>query len=460
MPHLSENPSQTPTHSRAPWAELALLFLAALAVRAALLTLVLGLDTPLDGDEHDYHGIAASFAAGDGWKEPGDPAKYRLPEHERLREQGIQPPDAHRSARPPLVPAMLAGVYRIFGPDPRLGRLLWIVLGSLLPPLAWWVTRSLYGTWASRAARTVGWLWVLHPTAVYDSTQLMTETPAALLVLAFTLAAVHSVRRPGARSVAAVGGLAGLLVLDRSNFLLLLPWLLIVGTLSGSAEVRSWARRWGWLALACTAAVLTPWTLRNAAVHHALMLTTSDLGTVLAASNADLDHPRVRAGGYVHEPRFRGFIESHPEADWTRVGLHIVRDQLRGRLQRLPPIVLRRAANFWTWRADPYESLRTSASDSAPSRKSRLKQLRNVVTACVWLPVLVAFVASLGRFSWRDDWPLVAIILYAFLTCLPFWGTPRFRFPVEALVFIRAARWLVPSGAQALAVREHRPQAA
>jgi hypothetical protein len=32
----------------------------------------------------------------------------------------------------------------------------------------------------------------------------------------------------------------------------------------------------------------------------------------------------------------------------------------------------------------------------------------------------------------------LAVIGYAFLVTLPFWGTPRFRFPVDPLIILRA----------------------
>jgi hypothetical protein len=39
---------------------------------------------------------------------------------------------------------------------------------------------------------------------------------------------------------------------------------------------------------------------------------------------------------------------------------------------------------------------------------------------------------------WQADWPSLAVIAYAFLVTLPFWGTPRFRFPVDPLIILRA----------------------
>ena len=44
------------------------------------------------------------------------------------------------------------------------------------------------------------------------------------------------------------------------------------------------------------------------------------------------------------------------------------------------------------------------------------------------------------------DWVILATIAYASLMVLPFWGSPRFRFPVEPLIILAACKsvWLWP----------------
>jgi hypothetical protein len=82
-----------------------------------------------------------------------------------------------------------------------------------------------------------------------------------------------------------------------------------------------------------------------------------------------------------------------------------------------------RAVNFWTPRPDPYDSTWTA---------------NDWVMSLIWFPTLLFSVVSFQRASWKIDWPLLAVIGYAFLVTLPFWGTPRFRFPVDPLIILRA----------------------
>ena len=64
--------------NRVIWVVVAL-FAASFLVRGAYLVAYTGVDSPLSGDEPDYHGIAASFLRGDGWTDPAGNLSYRPP---------------------------------------------------------------------------------------------------------------------------------------------------------------------------------------------------------------------------------------------------------------------------------------------------------------------------------------------------------------------------------------------
>jgi hypothetical protein len=75
-------------------ATLALLLLLALGVRILFCLEVVGLHSPLRGDEIDYHRLAVSLASGEGFVDAYGDAT---------------------AARPPLYPVFLACAYRVFG---------------------------------------------------------------------------------------------------------------------------------------------------------------------------------------------------------------------------------------------------------------------------------------------------------------------------------------------------------
>ncbi len=432
------------------------LALLSLVPRWAVLLLVVGLNSPLAGDEHDYHDIADLWSSGAGFYERQDPAKYvrpflqlsprRAASWEMVgpidpasRVDGLPP---HRSARPPLTPLVLGMAYALFGPDVAVARVLMTLLASLIAPAVWLLGRQWYGdrSWSPVAAAVA---WVAYPYAVFDASQVMTETLAGLLMVLALWQFVRACQLRSAVSAVAAGALWGLLILDRSNFIALPLWLAGAQALMAhGSDVRLEAR--GWLAaLVACAAVLTPWTVRNFRVHGAFMPTTSDLGRLLVACNLNLERqPIVAAGGYFHDPRYRGYLETFPEAQWTQRAVGLLRDELpREPWRKLPAIVARRAKNFWTYKYDPYEDLRTNADSKSSPRVQSLKKVRNLIMGLAWFPMLAAFWASLWKRDAPRPWWLWAAVLYAFCMALPFWGTPRFRLPVDGLIALAAAVW-------------------
>jgi hypothetical protein len=189
---------------------------------------------------------------------------------------------------------------------------------------------------------------------------------------------------------------------------------------------------------------LAPWTARNLQIHGVLMPVTSYGGIMFSSSNATLGHPVVQAGGYYHAPGIRGYLQSLPEAAWGSEGLRLGLERIRDHPGLFLEAVIHRGLNFWTPRPDPYDPQWTS---------------NDLVMSLVWIPTLLLSAFSIVRIPWQIDWPLLALIVYTFLVTLPFWGTPRFRFPVDALILVRAV-----AGAEALLrefiQRRGRPRAA
>ena len=87
----------------------------------------------------------------------------------------------------------------------------------------------------------------------------------------------------------------------------------------------------------------------------------------------------------------------------------------------LPKPVVNRFRNFWTSRPDPYDPFWT---------------FNDAVMSVVWTPVLI--MALLGFFcvKFGRAWPMLLILVYSSLMVLPFWGIPRFRFPVDHIVLL------------------------
>ena len=378
------------------------MFAAAVIARAAFLVFVAGVETPLTGDAADFHRHAA-----------------------HLVETG----SFLNVYRPPLLSAVLALFYAIVGVDAGLGRWLMVVLSSLTAPAVYLLAREGFRL-APVVALLAGVAWVLYPPSIFYAATLLTETLAALLVTLGLLAYLRAAGEGGWRFAALTGMLWALTSLTRSTFLLLPLAFLAVSLagrwlpgLSGLSGLWSW-RKW-LVAFASLATTFVPWASYNYATDGVIRLTEDRFVYGLLVTNGTLTHPVVRAGGYHKNAELLARAKAIEDiAERRRFALQRVWSQAREHAGLIPGILLNRAANFWTWRPDPFDA----------------KWTRNdTIMAVVWVPALVLFVLSLRVVPWRQHWPALLVIAYAFALTLPFWGTPRFRFAVDQLILMQAA---------------------
>ncbi len=378
---------------------LLLLTLAGFLVRGAYLAIVAGPDRPLVGDEPGYHGIAAAFLAGEGWHD-----------------------GPFRATRPPFTSWLLTAVYLVSGPRVAVGRWMMVVVSSLVAPIVFLTGRRIYGE-TSRAALGAGIAWVVYPPSVFYSASLVTENLTALLAVGGVASYNWAAGSRSRWAAALTGVLWAASALNRPTMLLLPLGLLAVQ----AGLVRKGPWRWSgtqWaIGLTGFLLALAPWTVRNYRVLGTLVPVTSYGGIMFSSSNATLGNPVVQAGGYYHAPEIRGDLQGMPENTWGPEGMRMGLEGIRENPGLFLEALFHRAVNFWTPRPDPYDPTWT-ANDWAMS--------------LIWFPTLVFAALSFLRAPWQTDWPLLAVIAYAFLVTLPFWGTPRFRFPVDPLIALRA----------------------
>ena len=400
---LDHTPWERIHGSRLLWALLAILVIGFVA-RAIFLGFVWGVDAPLTGDEPSYHGYATSFVEGDDWTFGGS-----------------------RSGRSPLLPTQLVAIYSLVGPDTGIARWYMVVVSAITAPLVFLLARQLYPQRRS-VAFLAAMAWALYPPAIWYASRIFTETMAALLVVASVGAFVSAARSRNPWLAVLTGVIWGLAVMNRSSFLLLPVAMLFAQLLLHRARPSArWELRQWLVALAAVVLVMAPWTVRNYLIHGVFLPTESRAGYTLLMSNGMLDHPLVRSGAYTkdHLGQLAPLIrqgESEVERDNIMRGLAI--DAIKRDWRLLPSAVLNRAKNFWTTRPDPYDPNWT---------------FNDTVMLLVWGPALLFFLTSSFLRSWRQNWPALTVVIYVFLMTLPFWGTPRFRFPVDAIVIVGAA---------------------
>jgi 4-amino-4-deoxy-L-arabinose transferase-like glycosyltransferase len=195
-------------------------------------------------DERDYDGLATHLAA----------------TGEYAYQSGVP-----TSLRPPLYPALVAGVYRLAGPQSHtLVRLIQALLGTLTAGLVWQLGRRLYDEQTGLAAAAIV---ALYPSLIAATGLILTETLFTFLLVAGVVLLVEYRWRGEWGWLAAGSGVLALAALTRSVLWLFPPILLSWVALAGPSP--RWAVRLGHAAVAAAAfgLVLLPWTIRNTLLH-------------------------------------------------------------------------------------------------------------------------------------------------------------------------------------------------
>ena len=151
----------------------------------------------------------------------------------------------------------------VFNP---LSLLPFMLLGSLLPLVAFWGARLL--RLADGAALYAAAATAVIPELVLNSVRTDTTIPTAVFVGVAVLAFVKGVRDGGAGWMVLAGVMSGLAYLTRNDALLLLPGYLVFAIVAWWAGRRGWTERphlrWALLAPLVMLLVVTPWLARNA----------------------------------------------------------------------------------------------------------------------------------------------------------------------------------------------------
>ncbi len=264
MPPSSDKPGNQPAW---PWGVIGLAVLA-MAVRGGVVTLV---PDSLRNDPDGYRYLA-----------------------ENLLRSGIfgygQVPTAYR---PPLYPLVLTPCVAL-GP---LSTAAIAVLHAALGLATVWLVYRLGRRWGlGNYALLAAALVACDPILLIQSTQVMTETPAAFLAVASLLLLTSAAERPSAWRAMLAGGCLALTMLCRATFL---PFL-ILAALTLPMFVQTWRKRlrlFGSFA-AGAALVLGPWAVRNQIHFGRPIIATTHGGYTLLLGNNPSFYEYLRTGDW------------------------------------------------------------------------------------------------------------------------------------------------------------------
>jgi 4-amino-4-deoxy-L-arabinose transferase-like glycosyltransferase len=237
------------------------------------------------------------------------------------------------------------------------------------------------------------------------------------------------------RSIAA-GVLLGLAMLTRGNAVmmvaLMVPW--SVWQFRRTPRIAGQSLAISFVALV----MLGPWIIRNYEVFHSVIPFDTGGGDVLLGS-----YNRIIAD----DPVYYGYW-IYPTSDLPEYRAQIIapnNEAIRDLVEtRLAKEWIREHPQTWWYLAES-----RFVRSFTPFLQPRTPKLYRVGTLASWGPILILF--ALGFFpsaiyflrTSNPGWLLHVGILHFVLTAVIFWGSSRFRFPVEGLCIILASATLV-----------------
>jgi len=393
------------------------LFVLSLLVKLSYFIYTDGFERQPIEDARSYHNHAVSIYEGRGFSGAAD-SKRDISEEKIL------------SSRPPALPYLIAGVYSITEVNPSIARLFNIFISTVSLILVFLIAEILFNN--RKVSILAALLFAFYPPSIHLSSLLLTETLASFFVLLSCLFLLLGTKA-NSKKYFFLGGLTlALLTLTRSQFILLPFFIIFLGTVLNYLGLKNQnfsIKNVSILVLAYFIA-MAPWALRNYQIHDTFMPTTSRLGYMLYLCNNDLDNEQITKGGYYRDQFIvSGGFSSLRESEQSSQYLELVKQEVMSNPEKLLKPVFFRFINTISFRPNPYV-LEFRLSDW--------------IMMFIWLPIIILFFLSIKRSTASGYWIMYSFIFYALLIVLPFWGTPRFRFPVDGLILVCSLVYIYP----------------
>lgn len=351
--------------------------------------------------------------------------------------------------RPPLWPWLIAGISLIFGRADIYDRLFLCCLGAGTCVLIYLFARDLF---SKRIALIAGLLACIYPALFLYDGWLYTESLFTFLLTAICYCVLRIQRDAGQRRrlwlLCAV--LLALLSLTRPNGIIILA-LVVLWTI-----VLTWRKLLR--TRACSGIVLTslivllliaPWTIRNYLVSHSFVLVATGDGTVLLGAYNDqaLTDPN-NLGTWINplktNSQNKQLLQPFPlytctatcEVAREDVSKIAAEQWIKSHLSSLPALLGYHLRNFWT----SYTREADLPMERFPAQPSSqiVHSLSITMPYAIFLLAALGLIVTLKRF-WRELLFVYLVILTTLGEALVYYGSSRFRAPIEPLLILLAA---------------------
>ena len=353
-------------------------------------------------------------------------------------------PHSVTAGRAPVWPGVIAIIYALSGPRNFFVRLFLCFIGSGTCALVYLWAKDIF---SRRIAFVAGIIAALYPGLfIYDG-WLYSESLYTFLLLAFSYTLYLVQRTSKRRWMIASGVLLGLLSLTRPNGLIILVLVFLWALIAARAKIISWRTAWESMALIAllALAIVSPWTARNYVVsHHQFIPVATGDGIVLLGAYNDLvlsektpfkglwTRPSLTSPQLV---RAYGGCAATCEVQRDTAYKHQAAQWVQSHINDMPYLLSLHMLKMWT-PATPEADL---PMNQFPERTSS----RIVAGMVEYLSIPVFILAASGLLltwrKWRHLMFIYLILLLSIGQCLYFYGSSRFRAPIEPMLVLLGA---------------------
>ncbi len=344
-------------------------------------------------DEVDYDHLAFGLAAGNGYVDSqGNPT----------------------SRRAPLVPAVFALLYIVFGHSIAAVRIAQALVGASTCFVVYLIGKDVF---SEKVGLLSAGLSAIYPIFIVFTGMLLSET----IFIFFLVLAVYFLAKKSGRAFInyfLAGALFGLAALARPSVLPLPFFILFVSAIFTPASIKGMLKK----ALILTVAVfivIAPWTARNYCVHKEFVLISTQFGPVILSS-------------YFYPEKGFGFSDTELQKKLTEgVSNEVERSRILTRyamesLARNPLTFIRLLPLKFLWFMEPFDGMNYGFGSSF-----------NIVYGLIFVFFLFGLAGS--RAAWEKLLPLYSVICYFILASLISYGSRRFRMQAEPFIIIFAS---------------------
>ena len=383
---------------------LILVFFLAFCLRLIFLIFFEGLDTKFKEDPLDYYNVA-KFA----------------------ETNGITNWTSH--VRPPLLSFIIIPIIKLFPENLELIliKFLMIFLSCITCITIYFLSLQISKNY--KVAFISSLSFVFYPFSIFMSCKLLTENLAALLIILLCLSFIKFLRSKEIKLLIICSFLLGLLSLTRSSYYYLPFFMIIIIFFINEAFIKKLYFILSMLVIFFI--TLSPWILKNYLQLDEFVPTTTRLGVGLWYSNNDFTDPIIQKGGYnKHTLSFKKETEFSRLFDPIKKSEYLKKKSLEEIINNKMLFIkssIFRFLNFFNPKPNPYKRF----------------VLKDLFMILFYSPFLIIFFIGIfnNNYSINRSF-LLLIIFYTLLVHMPFYGIPRFRFPIDSLIFLLSISFL------------------